>query len=129
MTNQPTDNVSSPQDGAVDKPAVSGSAFSEGQDVIVFNAIEWGKCGDTPDGNLRFWQHATILGLRFSGEWLADVRFASGLISRGHFVRGIRHWHHRTELAAVRPCGGSWSGAHCGKRVLGAAIFQTNDDE
>jgi hypothetical protein len=27
MTNQPTDNVSSPQDGAVDKPAVSRGAF------------------------------------------------------------------------------------------------------
>lgn len=29
MTEQPTDNVSSPQDGAVDKPAVLGSAVLE----------------------------------------------------------------------------------------------------
>jgi hypothetical protein len=77
--------------GQLRQAGVSGSAFSEGQEVIVFNATEWSKVGDTPDGNRRFWQRAVILGLRFSGEWLADVRFGSGLVSCGHFVRGIQH--------------------------------------
>jgi hypothetical protein len=36
MTDQPTDNVSSPQDGAVDKPAVTRrSLLSEGMRVVV----------------------------------------------------------------------------------------------
>lgn len=82
---------SSEAQGQLRQADVSGSAFSEGQEVIVFNATEWSKVGDTPDDNRRFWQKAVILGLRFSCEWLADVRFGSGLVSRGHFVRGIRH--------------------------------------
>lgn len=85
------DKSNEAQVGQLRQADVSGSAFFKGQEVVVFNATEWSRVGDTPDGNRRFWQRATILGLRFSGEWLADVRFGSGLVSRGHFVRCIRH--------------------------------------
>lgn len=45
MTHQPTDNVSSPQDGAVDKPAVLGSASPvlrhSGEEGDGYDPDEW----------------------------------------------------------------------------------------
>lgn len=62
-----------------------------GQNVIVFNSIEWSKTGDKPDGNEVYWQKAKILKFRHNkGEQIADVEFESGLKSNGHFVRCIK---------------------------------------
>ena len=64
-------------------------AFKKGDNVIAFNYRDWSKTGDLPEGNNKYWQEAKILKLRFTDEWLADLKFENGLISNGHFVRGI----------------------------------------
>lgn len=72
-------------------PDVINCAFKAGENVIVFNDTRWRKTGDLREGNDVYFQKAKILKLRYSKEWLADVKFESGQISNGHFVRGIKH--------------------------------------
>lgn len=71
-------------------PMVEDNELKVGDTVIVFNDIEWSKTGDLPEGNDKYFQKAKILNLRFEKEWLADVEFEGGRISKGHFVSGIK---------------------------------------
>ncbi len=61
-----------------------------GENVIVFNSIEWAKIGDIGD-NSMLWQNAKINKVRYENfVWLADVTFENGKISHGHYVEGIK---------------------------------------
>lgn len=63
--------------------------FKIGDNVIAFNYRDWCKVGNLPEGNTKYLQRATILKLKYVGEWLADLKFENGLISNGHFIKGI----------------------------------------
>lgn len=68
--------------------------FKEGDLITVFNSKEWGKTGDLPEGNNRYFQPAIILKLRkdIKGkEDVADVVFENGEQSKGHFLNTITH--------------------------------------
>lgn len=75
----------------------NNSTFSIGDLVIVYNCIEHQKEGglDLPEGNDKYYQKAIIINVRKDkkyGDWLADVKFESGLVSNGHFQRGIKSY-------------------------------------
>ena len=63
------------------------STFKPCDFAIVFNAKEWNKTYDLPEGNQVYFQRAKIIKVEKNGygEWLADVIFDSGLESKGHF--------------------------------------------
>jgi len=69
--------------------------FKKGDRAIVFNSKEWEKTRDLPEGNEVYYQKATVFNVRkrnskYGSEWLADVKFDSGLISHGHFQRCMK---------------------------------------
>lgn len=77
---------------ATRRPIFNNSVFSIGDFAIVFNAKEWCKTGDLPEGNGKYYQRAKVIDIykRKNGEWLADVIFdKSELESRGHFQSGM----------------------------------------
>ena len=72
---------------------VTNCAFAVGDNVIAFNNTEWSKTGDLPEGNGKYYQNATILKILKSkdGESIADILFANGKKSNGHFLSALEH--------------------------------------
>ena len=74
--------------------AVIYSAFKIGEQAIVFDCNTWLKSGDIGN-NEKYYIEAKVIRVRKSKEypyeWLADVKFNDGHISRGHFQSGMRH--------------------------------------
>lgn len=74
--------------------AVIYSAFKIGEQAIVFDCNTWLKSGDVGN-NEKYYIEAKVIRVRKSKEypyeWLADVKFNDGHISRGHFQSGMRH--------------------------------------
>ncbi len=66
--------------------------FKKGDRAIVFNALEWSKTLDLPEGNSKYYQSAMVLKVRKDehNRLLADVKFDSGQISKGHFQDGMK---------------------------------------
>jgi hypothetical protein len=74
--------------------AVRYSAFLIGQRAIVFDGNSWLHSGDVGN-NEKYMLPAKVIKIRKSREypyeWLADVKFDDGRISKGHFQSGMRH--------------------------------------
>ena len=68
--------------------------FVIGDIAIVFNPTEWLKTGDLPEGDGIYYQKAVVLDTYKDkyGDWLADVKFDSGLESNGHFQSGMKNY-------------------------------------
>lgn len=64
--------------------------FKRGDRVIAFAHWEWQPVGDIGD-NSCFWHPATVLHYYWrDGDWLVDLLFDGGRVSRGHFAYGLK---------------------------------------
>lgn len=78
------------------QPLVSGRAVKEGDFAMVFDADKWHV--DRGD-NSEFWKKAKVLKVYWydakigSSDWVVDVQFDDGRISKAHFLTGIEPCH------------------------------------
>jgi hypothetical protein len=107
MTDQPTDNVSSPQDGAVDKPAVTCRAsvlwFADQMELALRRNDHKGgweamdqealvaRCGDELDELRQCWDRATGKQVRGSYDIIAEAADVANFAMMVADLSGPKH--------------------------------------
>jgi hypothetical protein len=63
----------------------------EGCKRLCFDASHWQRVGHDVGDNSMFWKPVTVKRVYFDrGDWLAEVEWEDGLVTRGHFASGLK---------------------------------------